>query len=200
MNYMDSSAMRLKNPPSDILIVNKDKVLFKSGVGKLTRRPKISATLVNFLSLFSQEIMKGEQHHFIRFDKHRMIFLPSQKPEFPRLTAVVLTPNDISPTSVIPAMKLVLSLVEEFLEGSIKDTNISHLDCFNRVMNFPSQSLFLLPKTMEGIRSALVLLAGLAYDLETDIEIIPARMIFVMEHDYLSIEKIIEIENLGVDF
>ena len=190
--------MRFKDPPSDILIVNKDKVLFKSGVGKLTRRPKISVTLVNFLTLFSREIMKGEQHRFIRFDNHRMIFLPSQKPEFPGLTAVVLTPIDISPNSVIPAMKMVLNLVEEFLEGSIKDTNISHLDCFNRVMNFPSQSLFLLPKTTEGIRSALVLLAGFAYDIETDIERIPARMVFVNEHDYLSIEKIIDIDNLGV--
>jgi putative ABC transport system ATP-binding protein len=195
---MDSSAMRLKDPPSDILIVNKDKVLFKSGVGKLTRRPNISATLVYYLTLFSQKIMKGEQHHFIRFDNHRMIFLPSQKPEFPALASVVLTPLDISPNRVIPTMKMVLALVEDFLEGSIKDTNIAHLDCFNRVINFPSQSIFLLPKTTEGIRSALVLLAGFAYDLNADIELIPSRMIFVMEHDYLSIEKIIDIPNLGV--
>ena len=67
-------------------------------------------------------------------------------------------------------MKMVLTLVEDFLEGLIKDPNIAHLDCFNRVINFPSQSLFLLPKTTEGIRSALVLLAGFAYDLNADMD------------------------------
>ncbi len=50
--------MRYKDLLSDILIVNHDRVLFSLGIGKLTRQPKISATLVNFLTLISQKIIK----------------------------------------------------------------------------------------------------------------------------------------------
>lgn len=190
--------MGYKDPPSSILIVNHDKVIFSSGVGRLTKKPKISATLANFLLLFSQKIMKGENIRFVRFDNHRMIFLASSKPEFPSLVAVVLVPIEVSAKRAIPSMKIVLNLIEEFLEGKIEDVKLTQLDCFNRVIYFPSQSLFLLPKTAEGIRSALVLLAGFAYDFEVELAKVTSRMFFVTEQDYLKIEKVIEIDNLGV--
>ncbi|MHA2225282.1 MAG: ABC transporter ATP-binding protein [Candidatus Hodarchaeales archaeon] len=190
--------MSFRDPPSDILIVNRDKVLFSSGVGRLTSQPKISATLANVLTLFSQKIMRGDHIRFIRFDDDRMIFLASQKPQFPSLVAVVLVPTEVNPKQVILLMKIVLNLIEEFLLGKIDDPKILELDCFNRVLNFPSQSLFLLPKTAEGLRSALVLLAGYAHDFQVKIEKVTSRMFFV-EPDYLAIEKLIDkFDNLGV--
>jgi putative ABC transport system ATP-binding protein len=190
--------MRYRDPPSDILIINQEKVLFSSGMGRLTKKPKISATLANFLIQYSKKIMNGEHVRFIQFDKHRMIFLTSQKPEFPSLMAIVLVPIEASAKRVIPGMKIILDLIEELLGGKIVDVRLPYLDCFSRVINFPSQSLFLFPKTAEGIRSALVLLAGFAHDLHVNLETITARMFFVDDQDYLTIEKIIEIDSLGV--
>lgn len=191
--------MSYRDPPSDILIVNQDRIIFRSGVGRLTRRPEISATLANMLTLFTQKIMKGDPIRYIRFQHHRMIFYASQKPEFPSLVAVVLVPLDASVIRVYPCMEIVLSLMEEFLSGKIEDATIPQLDCFNRVINFPSQSLFLLPKSVEGIRSALVLLAGFAHDIHVSLERVTSRMFFVMEHDFLTIEQILDkVENLGV--
>ncbi len=191
--------MSYRDPPSDILIVNHDQVLFSSGVGRLTKQPKISGTLTNVLTLFTHNIMKGEPLRFIRFDKNTMIFLASQKPEFPSLVAVVLVPIEASAKRVIPGMRTILHLIEELLKGKIEEARIEQLDCFNRVINFPSQSLFLLPKTAEGIRSALVLLAAYAHDFKVSIEKVTSRMFFVVEQDFLTIEKIVDkVENLGV--
>ncbi len=198
LHCLSCNEMRYRDPPSDILIINQEKVLFSSGMGKLTKKPKISATLANFLTQYSKKIMEHEHVRFIRFENHRMIFLTSQKPDFPSLVAVVLVPLEASAKRVIPGMKIILDLIEEFLEGKIVDVKLDQLDCFNRVINFPSQSLFLFPKTAEGIRSALVLLAGFAHDLHVNLERITARMFFVNDQDYLTIEKIIEIDNLGI--
>lgn len=185
--------------PSDLLIVNHDKVIFSSGVGKLTKRPKISATLSNILSLFSQRILEGEPISFIRFDDHKMVFHASHNPKFPSLAAIVLVPIDESIRRVIPYMRVVMNLIEEFLENKIENAKVEQLDCFTRVINFPSQSLFLLPKTAEGIRSAIILLTGFAHDFQVSIEKITSRMFFMVEQDYLSIERIIEkVDHLGV--
>lgn len=191
--------MSYRVPPSDILIVNHDKVIFSSGVGRLTKQPQISATVANVLTLFSQRLLGNEPLRFIRFDNHKMIFLASQNPKFPSLVAIVLIPLEVSVRRVIPCMRIVLGLMEEFLEGKIEDVSFEQLDCFNRIINFPSQALFLLPKTAEGIRSALVLLTGYAHDFQVSIERVTSRMFFVVEQDFLSIEDIIEkVENLGV--
>jgi len=191
--------MNYRYPPPDLLIINRDKVIFSSGVGKLTKYPDISGTLANVLTLFSHKILKGEQINFIKFDNHKMVFLTSQKPEFPSLIAVVLVPSVVSAKRAIPVMRIVLNLMEEYLKEKIHDAKFQQLDCFNRVINFPSQSLFLLPKTAEGIRSALVLLASFAHDLQVSLEKVTSRMFFVVEEDYLAIEKIIDkVENLGV--
>ncbi|MFX1283329.1 MAG: ATP-binding cassette domain-containing protein [Promethearchaeota archaeon] len=191
--------MSYRYPPPDLLIVNRDEVIFSSGVGKLTKRPEISGTLANVLTLFSQKILKGEHISFIKFDNHKMVFLASQNPEFPSLMAIVLVPIDVSAKRALPIMKIVLKLMEEYLEGKIHDAEFPQLDCFCRVINFPSQSLFLLPKAAEGIQSALVLLASFAHDFQVSLEKITSRMFFVVKDDYLSLEKIIEkVDNLGV--
>lgn len=190
--------MRHRDQSPDILIVNHDKVIFSSGVGRLTRRPETSASLSNILTLFSKKILNGELINYIQFDNHKIIFLASQKPEFPSLGAIVLVPLEVSGKRVIPYMRIVLNLIEEFLEGKIEDVKIEQLDCFNRVLNFPSQSLFILPKTAEGIRSALVLLTCFAHDLQVSIEKVSSRMFFVREHDFLTIDKMInKVDNLG---
>ncbi|MFX1517732.1 MAG: ABC transporter ATP-binding protein, partial [Promethearchaeota archaeon] len=97
-------------------------------------------------------------------------------------------------------MKIILNLMEEYLQGKIYDAKLPELDCFNRVFYFPSQALFLLPKTAEGVRSALVLLACFAHDFRIkNLEKITSRMFFVVQDDYLSLENIIEkVHNLGV--
>jgi putative ABC transport system ATP-binding protein len=191
--------MSYKDPPSDLLIVNQDKVIFSSGMGKLARRPEISATLANVLTLFSQRILSGERIDSIRFDNHMMVFLPSQNPQFPALAAVVLVPLEVSVKSVLPVMKIILNLMEEYLQGKIYNAQLPQLDCFNRVINFPSQALFLLPKTAEGVQSALVLLACFAHDFKISLEKITSRMFFVVKDDYLALENIIEkVDNLGV--
>ena len=186
-------------PPSDLLIINKDKVLFSSGMGKLTQYPEMSANLANILTLFSQRILQGERVDSIRFDNHLMTFLPSQNPEFPALAAVVLVPIEVSVKHVLPSMQIILNLMEKYLQGKIYDAKFPQLDCFNRVINFPSQALFLFPKTAEGVRSALVLLACFAHDFHMSLEKITSRMFFVVKDDYLSLESIIEkVDNLGV--
>ena len=191
--------MSFTDPPSDLLIVNQDKVIFSSGIGKLTRRPEISASLANVLTLFSQRILKGEKIDSIRFDNHMMVFLPSENPNFPELAVVVLVPIEVSVKNVLPRMKIILHLMEEYLQGKIHDAQLPQLDCFNRILNFPSQALFLLPKTAEGVRSALVLLACFAHDFQISLEKITSRMFFVIKDDYLSLENIIEkVDNLGV--
>lgn len=191
--------MNAMGSPSDIIIVNRDRAIFRSGFGRLTKHSKVSATLAQVLTLFSAKIMKGERIHFIRFDKHRMLLLPSQRPEYPSLVAIVLVPIETSARQVIPSMKIALTLIEEFLDGKIEDVQIPQLDCFYRVLNFPSQSVVILPKTAEGIRAALVLLTAFAHDLHLSIESISKRMYFVREGDYLSIENIIhQTDNLGV--
>ncbi|MFX0014994.1 MAG: ABC transporter ATP-binding protein [Promethearchaeota archaeon] len=190
--------MSYRHSPSDILVVNQDKVIFYSGIGKLTKYPEISRTLANILTLFSQKILKGEKINFIKFNMHNMVFLTSQKPEFSSLVAIVLVPLNVPTKRVLPVLRVILNLIEEYLQGKV-EANFSALDCFNRVINFPSQSLFLLPKTAEGVRSALVLLAGFAHDYQVSLEQVTSRMFFVVEEDYLAIEKIIEkVENLGV--
>jgi putative ABC transport system ATP-binding protein len=192
--------MSYEDPPSDLLIVNHDRVIFSSGMGKLTRHPEISATLTNVLTLFSQSILKGERIDSIRFDNHAMVFLPSQNPNFPALAAVVLVPIEVSVKHVLPGMRIILNLMEEYLQGKIYDAKLPQLDCFNRIINFPSQALFLLPKTAEGVRSALVLLACFAHDFQIhSLEKITSRMFFVIKDDYLSLESIIEkVDSLGV--
>ncbi|MFX1506751.1 MAG: ABC transporter ATP-binding protein [Promethearchaeota archaeon] len=191
--------MSYKNPPSDLLIVNQDKVIFSSGMGKLTSRTEISATLTNVLTLFSQRILNGEGIDSIRFDNHMLVFLPSQNPKFPALAAVVLVPIEVSVKNVLPRMKIILNLMEEYLQGKIYNAKLPELDCFNRVINFPSQALFLLPKTAEGVRSALVLLACFAHDFHISLEKITSRMFFVVKDDYLALENVIEkFPNLGV--
>ncbi|MFX0122233.1 MAG: ABC transporter ATP-binding protein [Candidatus Hodarchaeota archaeon] len=191
--------MSYKDPPSDLLIVNQDKIIFSSGMGKLTRQSEISATLANVLTLFSQRILEGERIDSIRFDNHMMVFLPSQDPKFPALAAVVLVPIEVGVKHVLPRMRIILNLMEDYLRGKIYDAKLPQLDCFNRVINYPSQALFLLPKTAEGVRSALVLLACFAHDFQISLEKITSRMFFVVKDDYLSLEKIIEkVDSLGV--
>jgi putative ABC transport system ATP-binding protein len=191
--------MSYTDPPSDLLIINQDKVIFTSGIGKLTTQSEISATITNVLTQYSQKILSGDQLDSIRFDNHKMVFLHSENPKFPTLAAVILVPIEVSVKNVLPRMKIILNLMEEYLQGKIYNPQLPQLDCFNRIINFPSQALFLLPKTAEGVQSALVLLACFAHDFQISLEKITSRMFFVVKDDYLALENIIEkFDNLGV--
>ena len=93
---------------NDILVIHQNRVTFSSGKGPLVHHSKISATVTQVLTLFSQKIMQGEQLHFIRFENHRMIFLFSQNKKYRSLVAMVLIPIDKSARQIIPAIDIIL--------------------------------------------------------------------------------------------
>ncbi|MCK5602523.1 hypothetical protein KAR91_11655, partial [Candidatus Pacearchaeota archaeon] len=164
---------------SDILIVHRNRMIFSSGRGRLTQHSKISATVTQVLSLFSQKIMGGEQIHFIRFANHRMIFLFPQDRVDSDLVAIVLIPIDRSARQVVPTMGIILHLIEQFLLGDVLDAQNRHLDTFYQILTSPAESLFIIPRTAEGILSALVLLTAFAHDMRFGVESIVPKLIFI---------------------
>ncbi|UCG89549.1 MAG: hypothetical protein JSU57_03495 [Candidatus Heimdallarchaeota archaeon] len=176
---------------NDILVIHQNRIVFSSGQGPLTKHSKISATVTQVLTLFSERIMKGEQIHFIRFEKHRMIFLFSQKMKENQLAAIVLIPIERSARQVIPAMSIVLHMLEEFLKGNIEDAKDSQLDCFYQILSSPENSLFLVPRSPEGILAALVILTAFAHDMQLGIQRIASNLHFVDPNKPLELNEII---------
>lgn len=177
---------------NDILVIHQNRIVFSSGQGLLTKHSKISATVTQVLTLFSERIMKGEQIHFIRFEKHRMIFLFSQKIKDYQLVAIVLIPIERSARQVIPAMSIVLRMLEEFLKGNIEDAKNSQLDCFYQILSSPKNSLFVVPRSSEGILAALVILTAFAHDMQLGIQRIASNLHFVDPNKPLELQDIIQ--------
>ena len=117
----------MNNPEasSDILVIHQNRIVFSSGYGALTKHSKTAASVTQVLTLFSEKIVKGEPIHFIRFEHHRMIFLTSRSGGADELISIVLIPIEKSARQVIPAMGIILKLLEEFLEGNVLDAGIA---------------------------------------------------------------------------
>ncbi|MHA1969861.1 MAG: hypothetical protein ACW964_18955, partial [Candidatus Hodarchaeales archaeon] len=160
--------MSFQEISSDILVIHQNRIIFSSGKGHLTQHSKISATVTQVLTLFSQKIMKGERIHFIRLD---------QKDD--SLVAIVLIPFQRSARQVIPAMGIILRMIESFLQGEILDAQNKQLDCFYQILANPENSLIVVPRSPEGILSALVILTAFAHDMQYGIQQIIANIIFV---------------------
>jgi hypothetical protein len=183
--------MSFKEISSDILVIHQNRIIFSSGKGHLTQHSKISATVTQVLTLFSQKIMKGERIHFIRFEKHRMIFLFPQDRKDNTLVAIVLIPFQRSARQVIPAMAIILRLLENFLNGDILDAQNRQLDCFYQILSNPDESLFVVPRSTEGILSALVILTAFAHDMQYGIQQIVSNIIFVDPNNPQRLSEII---------
>ncbi|UCG00385.1 MAG: hypothetical protein JSW11_12120 [Candidatus Heimdallarchaeota archaeon] len=177
---------------SDILVIHQDRIIFSSGQGPLARHSKISATVTQVLTLFSERIMKGEQIHFIRFEKHRMIFLFSQNIKDDNLVAIVLIPIERSPRQVIPAMSIILRMLEESLKGNIEDAQAQHLDCFYQILSSPEKALFIVPRQADGILASLVILTAFAHDMRLGIHQITTNMTFVDPRNMQELHEVIE--------
>ncbi|MHA2343927.1 MAG: hypothetical protein ACXADW_18845, partial [Candidatus Hodarchaeales archaeon] len=180
---------------NDILVVHQNRIIFRSGKGLLTQHSKISATVTQVLNLFSQKIMGGEQIHFIRFTNHRMIFLLPQEKTDNELVAMVLIPIARNARQIVPTMGIILRLVEEFLKGEILDAQNRHLDIFYQILTSPTDSLYVIPRSTEGILSALVLLAGFAHDMRFSLESIVSRMIFIDPKSSSDISSVVKATN-----
>ncbi len=176
---------------NDILVVHQNRIIFSSGEGRLTQHSKISATVTQVLSLFSQKIMEGEQIHFIRFENHRMIFLFPQDRRENDLVAIVLIPIDKSARQVVPTMGIILNLIEQFLEGKVLDAQNRHLDTFYRILTDPGNSLFVIPRTAEGMLSALVLLTAFAHDMRFGVESVVSKLVFIDPNNRSDLSNII---------
>ncbi|UCE14269.1 MAG: hypothetical protein JSV04_03605 [Candidatus Heimdallarchaeota archaeon] len=177
---------------NDIIVIYQNRIIFSSGHGRLTKHSKISATVAQVLTLFSQRIMEGEHIHFIRFENHRMIFLFSQDRSEEALVAIVLIPLERSARQVIPAMGIVLRLLEDYLQGNIEDAQNDHLDCFYQIISSPKDSLIVTPRSSEGILSALVLLTGIAHDLHLGVQQIASNLQLVDPNNVIELQKIVE--------
>ena len=180
---------------NDILVVHQNRIIFRSGKGLLTEHSKISATVTQVLNLFSQKIMGGEQIHFIRFTNHRMIFLLPQDRTDNELVALVLIPIARNARQIVPTMGIILRLVEQFLKGEILDAQNRHLDLFYQILTSPTTSLYVIPRSTEGILSALVLLAGFAHDMRFSLESIVSRLIFIDPDSSSDISSVVEASN-----
>ncbi|MFX1504898.1 MAG: hypothetical protein ACFFDC_02180 [Promethearchaeota archaeon] len=185
-------SMSSQETSSDILVIHQNRIIFSSGQGALTRHSKISATVTQVLTLFSERIMKGEQIHFIRFEKHRMIFLFSQNIKDDHLVAIVLIPIERSPRQVIPAMSIVLRMLEEFLKGNIEDAHEQHLDCFYQILSSPEKALFVVPRTADGILTALVILTAFAHDMRLGIQQIASNLLIVDPSNIPVLQEVIQ--------
>jgi len=187
--------MDSQNASNDILVVHQNRIIFRSGKGMLTQHSKISATVTQVLNLFSQKIMGGEQIHFIRFTNHRMIFLVPQEKIVTDLVAIVLIPIARNARQIVPTMGIILRLVEQFLKGEILDAQNRHLDLFYQILTSPTDSLYVIPRSTEGILSALVLLAGFAHDMRFSLESIVSRMLFIDPNNSSDLSSIVEASN-----
>ncbi|MFW9853977.1 MAG: hypothetical protein ACFFFG_02925 [Candidatus Thorarchaeota archaeon] len=169
---------------NDILVIHQSggspRIIFSSGDGQLTQNSKISAQMTQALDLFSQRIAEGEQVHFIRFSNHRMIFLFSQDKS---LVATVLIPIDRSARQIIPLMNIILQMLTEFLSGEIIDAQNRQLDCFFQIFSAPREAHVVIPRTSEGILTALVILTAVAHDLQFGIHQVASNIVFVNPQD-----------------
>ena len=177
---------------SDLLVVHQNRVIFSSGKGLLSQHSKISATVTQVLTLFSQKIMGGERIHFIRFANHRMIFLFPHVRRTDDLVAIVLIPIAKNARQVVPTMGIVLNLIEQFLEGEVLDAQNRHLDTFYQLLTSPADSIYVIPRTADGILSALVLLTAFAHDLRYGVESVVSRLVFIDPKDTNDLLSIIE--------
>ncbi len=177
---------------TDLLVVHQNRVIFSSGKGRLTEHSKISATVTQVLTLFSQKIMGGERIHFIRFQNHRMIFLFPQVKRSDDLVALVLIPIAKNARQVVPTMGIVLNLIEQFLDGNVLDAQNRHLDTFYQLLTSPADSIYVIPRTGDGMLSALVLLTAFAHDLRYGVESVVSRLMFINPNDTSDLLSIIE--------
>jgi hypothetical protein len=181
-----TSAEKTASVPNfnDILVIHQSggspRIIFSSGDGQLTQNSKISAQVTQVLDLFSQRIAEGEQVHFIRFSDHRMIFLFSEDKS---LVATVLIPIDRSARQIIPLMNIILHVLTEFLSGEILDAQNRQLDCFFQFFSAPREAHIVIPRTTEGILSALITLTAVAHDLQFGIHQVASNIVLVDPQD-----------------
>ena len=177
---------------SDILVVHQNRVIFSSGKGLLSQHSKISATVTQVLTLFSQKIMGGERIHFIRFANHRMIFLFPEVRRSDDIVAIVLIPIAKNARQVVPTMGIILKLIEQFLGGNVLDAQNRHLDTFYQLLTSPADSIYVIPRTSDGMLSALVLLTAFAHDLRYGVESVVSRLVFINPSDTSDLLSVIE--------
>jgi hypothetical protein len=121
-----------------------------------------------------------------------MIFLFPQDRKDNDLVAIVLIPIDRSARQVVPTMGIILNLIEQFLRGDVLDAQNRHLDTFYQILTSPSDSLFVIPRTAEGILSALVLLTAFAHDMRFGVESIVPKLIFIDTNNPVEISRIVQ--------
>ncbi len=189
--------MTEKEKSNDILVIHQNRIIFSSGKGLLTEHSKISAQVTQVLNLFTQKIMGGEKIHFIRFENHRMIFLFSQDEKSEGLVAIVLIPIEKSARHIIPAMNIIIRMLEDFLKGMILDAQNKQLDCFYQILIDPENSQIFVPRTTEGILSALVILTAFAHDMQYSIHRTVSNLHFVNPNDPQTLQTILESSKEG---
>ena len=191
--------MSIPETASDILVIHQNRIIFSSGYGALTKHSKTAASVTQVLNLFSEKIVGGEQIHFIRFENHRMIFLTSQLSQNDTLIGIVLIPLEKSAKQVIPAMGIILKLLEEFLAGHISDAHNRHLDCFYQILSAPQDTVFLIPRTPSGILGALVILTAFAHDLQFGIQQLTSNIHFVDPNNQTELrENVLKSERMKI--
>jgi hypothetical protein len=88
-------------------------------------------------------------------------------------------------------MGILLNLIEQFLEGKVLDAQNRHLDTFYQILTNPGNSLFVIPRTAEGMFSALVLLTAFAHDMRFGVESVVSKLVFIDPSNKTEISRII---------
>ncbi|MHA2253222.1 MAG: hypothetical protein ACXAD7_22865, partial [Candidatus Kariarchaeaceae archaeon] len=90
------------------------------------------------------------------------------------------------------AMSIILRMIESFLSGEILDTQNRQLDCFYQIISNPENSLIVVPRSPEGILSALVILTAFAHDMQYGIQQIVSNIIFVDPNNSDALTEIVQ--------
>ncbi len=166
----------------DLLIIDPagGNVLLSAGSGSLNSNPEVSARVVQALSLFARQVVK-EPIQFVRFQNHRMIFLPGSE-----LVAVSLVSVDVNPRQIIPIIRLTLWLVESYQDYLGISSNYNQMVTFYRALSAPNSAAFIFPRTPEGLLDLLTLATILVHDLRYGVNDVISRSFFVSSEDEIS--------------
>ncbi len=159
----------------DLLILDSTEgsIVFSAGSGALTSNADKSSGVVRALSLFAQYVLH-EPVQFVRFQNHRMIFLPGSE-----YMAVSLVSVDVNPRQIIPIIRLTLWLVESYADYLGMSSNYNQMIAFYRALAEPSKAAFIFPRTPEGLLDLLTLVTILIHDLRYGINEVVSNVHFV---------------------
>ncbi len=170
----------------DLLIIDPSggNVFFSAGSGSLVTHADKSSRVVQALSLFARHVI-NEPIQFVRFQSHRMIFLPGSE-----LIAVSLVSVEVNPRQIIPIIRLTLWLVESYADYLGIGSNYNQMVAFYQALSDPSSVAFVFPRTPEGLLDLLTLVTILVHDLRYGINDVISNLYFV--NSVSEIPKIVE--------